>query len=128
MEQTPHSHRLTRENNGIADIDMYQNCPLPEDYEITELLGDIIMAEYADVAEDGQSLIRNGIVLPQSVVEQKAWRIGKVVLVGPDTRQVKVGQNIIFPGDRGLVGLNRNGRTVVFLNEQRIFGICAPHK
>jgi len=128
MEQLPHSHKLTRENNGIADIDMYQNCPLPEDYEITELLGDIIMAEYADVAEDGQSLIRNGIILPQSVVEQKAWRIGKVVLVGPDTRQVKVGQNIIFPGDKGLVGLNRNGRTVVFLNEQRIFGICTPCK
>lgn len=124
MEQTPHSHKLQRENNGISNIDAYSNCPLPEDYEITELLGDIIMAEYADVAEDGMSLIRNGIVLPQSVVEQKAWRVGKVTLVGPDVKQVKIGQNIIFPGDKGLIGLTRNGKTAIFLNEQRIFGIC----
>ena len=128
MEQIPHSHRLVRENNGIADIDVYKDCPLPEDYEITELLGDIVMAEFADVADDGKSLIRNGIVLPHSVVEQKAWRIGKVLLVGPDTKQVKIGHNIIFPGDKGLIGLNRKGKTVVFLNEQRIFGICETQK
>ena len=51
-----------RENNGIANLDAYSNCPLPEDYEITELLGDVIQLVYADVADDGKSLIRNGIV------------------------------------------------------------------
>jgi len=124
-EQTPHSHKLARNNNGIADLDMYRDCPLPEDYEITELLGDVILAEYADVAEDGQSLVRNGIVLPQSVVDQRAWRVGKVILAGPDARQVKPGSYIIFPGDKGIVGIHKGGKTVIFLNEQRIFGICS---
>jgi hypothetical protein len=123
-QQTPHSHKLARNNNGMADLDAYKDCPLPEDYEITELLGDVILAEYADVADDGKSLIRNGIVLPHSVVSQRAWRIGKVLLVGPDAKQVKPGHNIMFPGDKGLIGLNKGGKTVVFLNEQRIFGIC----
>lgn len=119
---------LPRENNGIADLDPYQDCPLPEDYEVVELLGDVIMAEYADVAEDGHSVIRNGIVLPTGVVDKKAWRVGKVLLVGPNTKQVKKDHHVIFPGDKGLVGIQRGGKTVIFLNEERIFGICAAKK
>ena len=40
-----------------------------EDFEITELLGDVIQVVYADTAEDGRSLIRNGIILPEEVVD-----------------------------------------------------------
>lgn len=128
-EQTPHSHKLARENNGLADIDQYKNCPLPEDFEITELLGDVIQVVYADVdPEDGQSVVRNGIVLPSSVVESRAWRVGEVVLAGPETRQVKKGHFVIFPGDKGLPAIKRDGKLSVFLNEQRIFGICKPAK
>jgi co-chaperonin GroES (HSP10) len=119
---------LPRENNGLPDLDSYQDCPLPEDYEVTELLGDVIMAEYADVAEDGKSLVRNGIILPNEVVDKKAWRIGKVLLVGPETKQVKKGHNIIFPGDKGIVGIQKGGKTVIFLDEKRIFGICETIK
>lgn len=113
-----------RENNGIANLDAYSNCPLPEDYEITELLGDVIQLVYADVADDGKSLIRNGIVLPDEVVDNKAWRIGKVLLAGPNVKQVQPGQFVIFPGDKGIKGIQKNGKMNIFLNEERIFGIC----
>lgn len=126
MDQIPHSHQLTRNNNGMADIDPYQNCPLPEDFEITELLGDVIQVVYADVAEDGRSLVRNGIILPNEVVDNKAWRVGKVILAGPNTKQVKKGDYVIFPGDKGIKGLQKNGKLNIFLNEERIFGICRP--
>jgi hypothetical protein len=126
MEQTPHSHLLPRENNGIADVELYQDCPLPENFEITELLGDVIQVVYADTAEDGKSLIRNGIILPAEVVDNKAWRVGKVVLAGPNTKQVKTGHYVIFPGDKGIKGMQRNGKLNIFLNEDRIFGICRP--
>lgn len=127
MEQTPHSHKLPRKNNGLADLDSYENCPLPEDFEITELLGDVIQVVYADVAEDGKSLKRNGIILPDQVVDQRAWRVGRVVLTGPEAKQVKKGDFIIFPGDKGLKGIQKNGVMNVFLNEERIFGICRPN-
>jgi co-chaperonin GroES (HSP10) len=127
MEQTPHSHLLPRENNGIADLDPYQNCPLPEDFEIVELLGDVIQVVYADTAEDGRSLMRNGIILPEEVVDNKAWRVGKVVMAGPSTKQVKAGQYVIFPGDKGIKGIQKNGKLNIFLNEERIFGICKPN-
>ncbi len=126
MDQIPHSHTLTRLNNGLADIDPYQNCPLPEDFEITELLGDVIQVVYADTAEDGKSLVRNGIILPSEVVDNKAWRVGKVVLAGPNTKQVKAGHYVIFPGDKGIKGIQKDGKLNIFLNEERIFGICKP--
>jgi hypothetical protein len=126
MEQTPHSHTLPRQNNGIADLDPYQNCPLPEDFEITELLGDTIQVIYADLAEDGKSLVRNGIILPSEVVDNRAWRVGRVVLAGPCTKQVKSGDYVIFPGDKGIKGIQKNGKLNIFLNEERIFGICKP--
>jgi len=127
MDQIPHSHKLARNNNGLGDIDPYQNCPLPEDYEIIELLGDVIQLVYADVASDGKSLIRNGIILPNEVVDNKAWRIGKVLLTGPNVNQVKPGQYVIFPGDKGIKGIQKNGVMNVFLNEERIFGIVQPN-
>ena len=128
MEQTPHSHTLPRQNNGIADLDPYQNCPLPEDFEITELLGDTIQVIYADLAEDGKSLVRNGIILPSEVVDNRAWRVGRVILAGPCTKQVKSGDYVIFPGDKGIKGIQKNGKLNIFLNEERIFGICSPAK
>ena len=117
---------LPRENNGVTPED-YKDLPLPEDYDITELLGDVIMCKYVDTAEDGKSLMRNGIILPAQTVDQRAWRIGEVILTGPKCKQVKPGQNVIFPGDRGLQGLRRNGQMVIFLSEDRIFGICKPN-
>lgn len=117
---------LPRENNGLIEVDAYKDCPLPEDYEITELLGDIIMIEYVDVAPDGKSLIRNGIILPSQVVDNRSWRVAKVKLVGPEVKQVKVGDIVMFPGDRGLQAIQKNGKASIFLNENRIFGICKP--
>jgi hypothetical protein len=116
---------LPRENQGIAPED-YKDVPLPEDYEIVELLSNVIAVEYVDVAPDGKSLMRNGIILPNQVVDHRAWRVAKVKLAGPDCKQVKVGDVVIFPGDRGLQSIQKNGVMMIFLSEERIFGICKP--
>lgn len=113
--------------HGIAPED-YRDVPLPEDYEIVELLSNVIAVEYADVAPDGKSLMRNGIILPNQVVDHRAWRVAKVTLAGPECKQVKVGDIVIFPGDRGLQSIQKNGKMLVFLSEERIFGICKPIK
>jgi co-chaperonin GroES (HSP10) len=113
--------------NGITPED-YKDVPLPEDYEIVELLSNVIAVEYVDVAEDGKSLMRNGIILPNQVVDHRAWRVAKVTLAGPHCKQVKIGDIIIFPGDRGLQSIQKNGKMLIFLSEERIFGICKPIK
>ena len=116
---------LGAEVHGIAPED-YKDVPLPEDYEIVELLSNVIAVEYVDVASDGKSLVRNGIILPNQVVDNRAWRVAKVTLAGPVCKQVKVGDVVIFPGDRGLQSIQKNGKMLVFLSEERIFGICKP--
>jgi len=116
---------LGAEIHGIAPED-YKDVPLPEDYEIVELLADVIAVEYADVAPDGKSLVRNGIILPNQVVDHRAWRVAKVTLTGPACKQVKIGDIVIFPGDKGLQSIQKNGKMLIFLSENRIFGICKP--
>ena len=116
---------LGAEVHGIAPED-YKDVPLPEDYEIVELLSNVISVEYVDVASDGKSIMRNGIILPNQVIDNRAWRVAKVKLAGPACKQVKIGDVIIFPGDRGLQSIQKNGKMLVFLSEERIFGICKP--
>ena len=116
---------LGAEVHGIAPED-YKDVPLPEDYEIVELLSNVISVEYVDVASDGKSIMRNGIILPNQVIDNRAWRVAKVTLAGPACKQVKIGDVIIFPGDRGLQSIQKNGKMLVFLSEERIFGICKP--
>jgi co-chaperonin GroES (HSP10) len=109
---------------GLPQLELYKGSEIPSDYEITELLGDIIQVEFLDLSEDGQSVLRNGIYLPLNVIEQKAWRIGKVLLAGPGVKQVEVGDVVMFPGDKGLPAITKSGKRTIFLNEERIFGIC----
>jgi hypothetical protein len=68
---------------------------------------------------------RGDIWLPINAVNQ-AWRVAKVLLAGPRAR-VKVGQHVIFPSTFGLKASNINNlRHIVFLNEDRIFGVAEP--
>lgn len=103
-----------------------------EDYSLTEILDDVILVEYCDIVGDevGSDYIeRGGIIIPTSNV-QNAWRKGKVILTGPRVQQTKVGDIVIFPNSMGIPITNleitdhgkvKNG---LFINEQRIFGIC----
>ena len=79
--------------------------------------------------EDGDSINRNGVLIPINNV-QKAWRIGVVLAAGPNCTQVKEGDYICFPNDKGIpvsnLDLDGHGTVAngIFLNEQRIFGVC----
>jgi len=97
-------------------------------YNLKSLLDDILLVKYVDETEDGTSILRNGIVVPINA-ETKAWRIGEIVLCGPNSKHVKNGDHICFPNNLGIpianievegYGTLKKG---LFLNEQRIFGL-----
>jgi len=99
-------------------------------YNLKNVLDDVLLVKYVDETEDGSSIIRNGIVVPINA-ETRAWRIGQVILAGPNAKYVKKGDYVCFPNNLGIpvanldvdgVGLLKKG---LFLNEQRIFGICS---
>jgi hypothetical protein len=104
--------------------------PLLLGYELNELFDDIILATYSDLDECGDNIIRDGIVIPGNAAE-RAWRIAKVVLTGPNCVQVKPGDHVIFPNNFGMrasniqvSGIKGKIKNSVFLNEERIFGTC----
>ena len=118
---------------GLIDLDLYRNDNFSLfGFKLSKVLDEIILIKYADLGDDqGQTVIRNGIAIPLAHVE-RAWRIGKIVLAGPNCKYVKAGDHICFPSDKGIPcsNLDVDGvgvlRDATFLNEGRIFGICKP--
>ena len=102
-------------------------------YNLKEVLDDIILATFIDESENGKEIVRNGILVPINA-DTRAWRLGKVILVGPNVKIAKIGDIICFPNNMGVpisnidvdnVGTVKKG---IFINEQRIFGICSERK
>ena len=99
-----------------------------DDYELNFIFDDNLLIEYVDESDDGD-VMRGGIVVPSNAIN-KAWRKGKVILTGPDAKYTKEGDIVIFPNNMGVTlnGVNVTGRGKVkrgvFLNEERMFGIC----
>ena len=101
------------------------------DYELSFIFDDILLVEYIDSTNDGDGVIRNGIYVPSNALT-KAWRKARVILAGPEAKYTKVGDIVIFPNNLGVTVSNIDIENVgpiksgVFLNENRIFGICKP--
>lgn len=99
-------------------------------FSLKSLLDDVILVKYVDETEDGTNIIRNGIVVPINA-DTRAWRIGEVILPGPNAKYVTKGDFVCFPNNLGIpvanldieeYGILKKG---IFLNEQRIFGVCS---
>lgn len=102
-------------------------------FNLKYVLDDILLVKYVDETEDGTNIVRNGIVVPINA-DTKAWRIGQVILAGNNVKIAKVGDYVCFPNNLGVpianIDIEEYGtlKKGVFLNEQRIFGICSMRK
>jgi len=92
-------------------------------WKLVQVLDDILMCQFADINEDGTMIKRGELWVPINAVHQ-AWRVAKVLLAGPAAK-VKPGQYVIFPSTFGMRASNINNlKHIVFLNEDRIFGVA----
>jgi co-chaperonin GroES (HSP10) len=112
---------------GTVQLEQYQGHALELDgWKLTNVLDDILMVQYIDVNEDGTEIKRGSLWVPISTVNF-VWRVGRVILAGPNCKTVKVDDYIVFPNDKGIQAANINDiKNIVFLSENRIFGICEP--
>lgn len=103
-----------------------------QDHKLSFIFDDIILVKYIDLDADDGDLIKRGSLFIQAAAVRAAWRKAEVILVGPNVKYAKPGDIVIFPNDKGITvanievegyGLLKRG---MFLNEQRIFGICKP--
>ena len=113
-------------NKGIVRLEDYTNSDLNlTGWKLTKVLDDILMCQFVDISADGTEINRGGIWVPIHTALQ-AWRVAKVLLAGPRAK-TKAGQYVIFPSTFGLKANNINNlKHIVFLNEDRIFGVCEP--
>jgi hypothetical protein len=121
---------------SLIDLSKYTGSEftLP-DYQITKLFDDLILAEFVDVSPDGDAIKRGDIFIPLNAAP-KAWRVGKVHLLGEKCENVSVDDVIVFPSDKGIPVTNLqyttpagDSKTVkhgIFLNQERLFGVCKP--
>jgi|TARA_R100001079_G_scaffold49865_1_gene25420 co-chaperonin GroES (HSP10) len=111
---------LTQKDKGDFGLD---------DYDLDFIFDDILLVEYVDETDEGDEVIRNGIVVPTNALT-KAWRKGKIILAGPETKYAKEGDIVIFPNNMGVsisnisVAGKKKVEKGIFLNEERMFGIC----
>lgn len=100
-----------------------------EDYVLSRVMGDVILVEFVDISDDGESILRNGLYVPVNTLTN-AWRKGKVILTGPEVVFTSVGEIVLFPNNLGVAVANievkGHGKIKkgLFLNEARMFGVC----
>lgn len=114
---------------GLVQIDKYKGNDFElNGWNLTKVLDDILMVQYVDINEAGTEIKRGNIWLPINAV-QHTWRIGVVLLAGPNCKTIKQGDHIVFPNDKGIQVANLNNlKNIVFLNEARVFGVCEADK
>lgn len=106
-----------------------------DDYSLSFLFDDIVLVEMIDEVSDGMGdAVRRGELYIPTNAMTKAWRKGKVVMKGPSVRYCEAGDIVVFPNDKGATvsnllveGYGKVGKGM-FLNEQRLFGICKKFK
>lgn len=120
---------------SLIDLDGHSDGDfgLGDEYSLSFVFDDIILVEFIDEDSDGagDTIMRGGIYVPTNTLS-KAWRKGKVILAGPEVKYAKSGDIVMFPNDKGapvsnleISGHGKIGKGM-FLNEQRLFGICKP--
>ena len=105
----------------MENLEKYSSSALPEDYEISELFGDTLAIAYKD--NNGEGLVKRGSLWVDPGVTYNMWRVGEIILKGPKcSDNVKVGDMVLFPNDRGIPGIKHKGFEVRYINEDRLFG------
>lgn len=118
---------------SLIDLTQYTGSEfaLP-DYILTTLFDDLILAQYTDVSDDGNAIKRGNIYVPLNTAP-RAWRTAKVIMTGAKCSNVDVGDIVVFPGDNGIPvnnlqyssdGIDTIVEHGIFLNEDRLFGVC----
>jgi cellobiose-specific phosphotransferase system component IIB len=105
-----------------------------EDYLLSSLMDDVMLLEFCDLAAsvDGQDFVQRGAIFIPTAQVNNMWRKGRVILKGPNVRFTQVGDIVMFPSNMGIqitnVEVENHGKVNkgIFLNEQRMFGICKP--
>ena len=126
-------HGIEQGGRSLIDLSSSERqCLDFEGYVLSKLFDDIILVELIDEDDNG-NVQRNRIFIPTNNTI-KTWRKGKVLLKGKNADQCEFNDIVIFPHDKGSPVSNVNVKNYgvlkkgMFLNQERIFGVCEQNK
>ena len=120
-------------NHGLIELEQYDSATMPrKNFDIIGVTQDVLMCQMDDCNSDGTEIERDGIWMNIDITKAM-WRSAVILLAGPKASpELKPGVRVCFPNDKGIknVQINENGEkeNIIFINEDRIFGILAPKK
>ncbi len=103
-----------------------------DEFVLSRLMDDVILLEFCDLesGEDGVDYVtRGGLLIPVAQIHNM-WRKGRVILKGPNVLFTDIGEIVIFPANMGIpvnnLEVEGHGKVAkgLFINEQRMFGVC----
>ena len=109
----------------VMNIDSMMGTSISNDFEFESLTGDLIMCEVID--QNSQNEVYRGGIWISTDITKTLWRRGQVVLTGPNVpKEISIGCQICYPGDRGIPMIAANKKKYIFLNYERVFGVLKP--
>lgn len=110
---------------GVHEGDSRFEDPLAYKFDVGELFGDLVMAEYIDENEDTVEI--NGILIPTGMsAKRHNWRTAVVRKTAPDApKSLTPGTIIRFHDDKG-IPMMEGTHKYIFLNSARIFCTMVP--
>lgn len=118
-------------NHGLVELEQLADAVMPlTNFNIRAVTQDTLMCVYDDTNDDGSEVNRDGLWIDIDIT-RALWRSAVIILAGPKASpELKAGVRIAFPNDKGIksVRLDASGKKqhIVFINEDRIFGILDP--
>jgi co-chaperonin GroES (HSP10) len=113
---------LTDQVKGYAPLNLDECQNITGDLDPAKariVLGDVILCEVIDEVDEGY-VERNGIIIKENM-GTKTWRKAKVIKTGRLCQDVKEGDIVVYPSDRGIRMVGTSKKRYIFLNESRIF-------
>ena len=92
--------RARRSEINLDNNNYSSDLSLGDEFAITELFDDFVLAEYIDVQDGFIKDENSDLVYTKS--SKEVWRKAKIIMVGPSSRFCKVGDLVVFPDDKGL--------------------------
>lgn len=122
-------HGIEQGGRSLIDLSSADRKGLDFDgYTLSKVFDDIVLIEFIDEDDNG-NISRDGIFVPSNNTI-KVWRKGRVLLKGKNADQCEINDIVIFPHDKGSPVSNVNIKNYgklkkgMFLNQERIFGVC----
>lgn len=112
---------MSKNTSEIEETKIIQESSTPN----IRMMGDRILVVPSD--EKGERSTKTGLVIPATANEQRRLLWGDVISIGPNTRNIEIGDRILYTPDSGYE-VEVAGQDYVILRERDVHAVAQNNK